>query len=40
MTPKVKAVEVRAVKKKVQKILRKILSKKNYIFTYFYFKAK
>ena len=27
-TPKVKAVEVRAVKKKIQKILHKILSKK------------
>ena len=37
-TPKVKVVEVRAVKKKIQKILHKILSKKNYIFTYFYFK--
>ena len=31
-TPKVKAAEVRAVKKKTQKILHKILSKKNYIF--------
>ena len=40
MTPKVKAAEARAVKKKIQKILHKILSKKNYIFTYFYFKAK
>ena len=29
--------EVRAVKKKTQKILHKILSKKNYIFTYFHF---
>ena len=29
--------EARAVKKKTQKILHKILSKKNYIFTYFYF---
>ena len=28
MTPKVKAVEARAVKKKIQKILHKILSKK------------
>ena len=32
MTPKVKAAEVRVVKKKIQKILHKILSKKNYIF--------
>ena len=31
-TPKVKAAEARAVKKKIQKILHKILSKKNYIF--------
>ena len=40
MTPKVKAAEARAVKKKIQKILHKILNKKNLFFTYFYFKAK
>ena len=40
MTPKVKEAEAKAVKKKIQKILHKILSKKKLYFTYFYFKAK
>ena len=37
MTPKVKAAEVRAVKKKIQEILHKIL-RKNHIFIYFILK--
>ena len=35
-TPKVKAAEVRAVKKKIQKILHKILSKKKTIFLHIF----
>ena len=33
-----KAAEARAVKKKIQEILHKILSKKNYIFTFYFLK--
>ena len=36
MTPKVKAVEERAVTKKIQKILHKILSKKKTIFLHIF----
>ena len=36
MTPKVKAMKVRPVKKKIQKILHKILSKKKTIFLHIF----
>ena len=38
MTPKVKAAEVRAVKKKIHKILHKILSKKKKFYIFFILK--